>query len=96
MLSRLACSKAFINPVLVKSAIQNVPKGGQRQIFRTFANESRFQSRAERINERMSLKERAMAPAGPNAFAVGKGALAGGSLLGKFLEISQISKELII
>lgn len=30
----------------------------------------------------MSLKERAMAPAGPNAFAIGKGALAGGSALG--------------
>jgi hypothetical protein len=82
MLSRLACTKTFINPVLVKSAIQNAPKG-PRQMFRTFANESRFQSRAERINERMSLKERVMAPAGPNAFAVGKGALAGGSLLGE-------------
>lgn len=82
MLSRLACTKLFVNPILVKSAIQNAPKG-PRQVFRTFAQESRYQSRAERINERMSLKERAMAPAGPNAFAVGKGALAGGSLLGE-------------
>jgi hypothetical protein len=31
----------------------------------------------------MSLKERAMAPAGEGAFAIGKGALAGGSLFGK-------------
>lgn len=85
MLSRLACTKTFINPILVKSAIQNAPKG-PRQMFRTFANESKqYQTRAERINERMSLKERIMAPAGPNAFAVGKGALAGGSLLGKIL-----------
>jgi len=30
----------------------------------------------------MSLKERIMAPAGPNAFALGKGALAGGSAIG--------------
>jgi FtsH-binding integral membrane protein len=64
----------------VKSAIQNLPK--QRQVFRSFAEDARFKTRAERINERMSLKERAMAPAGPNAFAIGKGALAGGSALG--------------
>ena len=82
MLSRLACTKTFFNPVLIKSALQNVPKS-QRQIFRTFAEESKFKTRAERINERMSLKERVMAPAGPNAFAMGKGALAGGSLLGE-------------
>ena len=81
MLSRLACTKTFINPILVKSAIQNAPKS-QKQIFRTFAQESRYQTRAERINQRMSLKERAMAPAGPNSFAIGRGALAGGSLIG--------------
>lgn len=80
MLSRLACTRITINPVFVKSAIQNLPKN--RQIFRQFAEDARFKTRAERINEKMSLRERAMAPAGPNAFAIGKGALAGGSLLG--------------
>lgn len=61
MLSRLACSKVFISPTLLKSAIQNVPR---RQVLRTFAEESKFKTRSERINEKMSLKERAMAPAG--------------------------------
>lgn len=61
MLSRLACSKSFITPSLLKSAIQNVPR---RQVLRTFAEESKFKTRSERIGERMTLKERAMAPPG--------------------------------
>lgn len=61
MLSRLTCTKTFITPALLKSAIQNVPR---RQVLRTFAEESKFRSRSERISEKMSLKERAMAPPG--------------------------------
>lgn len=70
----------MINPTLIKSAIQNVPT--KRQIFRTFAEDTRFKTRAERINEKLSLKERAMAPPGPKAFAIGRGAVAGGAALG--------------
>jgi growth hormone-inducible transmembrane protein len=81
MLSRLVCNRTLINPVLIKSAIQNLPKT-RKTFIRKFAEDARFKTRSERINEKISLKERAMAPAGPNAFAVGKGALAGGSLLG--------------
>jgi hypothetical protein len=66
MLSRLACTKNIINPTLLKSAIQNVPR--RQQIFRQFAEDSRFKTRAERINEKMSLKERAMAPPGELLF----------------------------
>lgn len=61
MLSRLASSKTFITPSLLKSAIQHVPR---RQVLRTFAEESKFKTRTERINERVTLKERIMAPAG--------------------------------
>lgn len=61
MLSRLACTKSFISPTLLKSAIQNVPR---RQVLRTFAEETKFKTRSERINERLTLKERIMAPAG--------------------------------
>lgn len=64
MLSRLACTKTFISPALLKSAIQNVPR---RQVLRNFAEDAKFKTRAERINERMSLKERAMAPPGEDA-----------------------------
>lgn len=80
MLSRLACTRSMVNPTLIKSALQNVPS--KRQIFRTFAEESRFKTRSERINEKLSLRERAMAPPGPNAYSIGKGALAGGAALG--------------
>ena len=64
MLSRLAVTTTRFNPVFIKSAIQNLPKN--RQIVRQFAEDAKFRTRSERINERMSLKERAMAPAGPN------------------------------
>lgn len=68
MLSRLACTKSFVNPSLFKSGIQvNVPR---RQVFRTFAEESKFKTRSERINEKMSLKERIMAPAGNDVISL--------------------------
>ena len=62
MLSRLACTKSFINPTILKSAIQNVPR--RQQIFRTFAEETKFKTRSERISDKLTLKERAMAPPG--------------------------------
>lgn len=64
MFSRLACTKISINPALLKSAIQNLPRN--RQIVRQFAEDARFKTRSERINERLSLREKIMAPAGPN------------------------------
>ncbi|CAG2202006.1 DERP2 [Mytilus edulis] len=45
-----------------------------------YANETRTATR--RAAKRRSLKEIAMAPAGPGAFSVGKGLVAGGSVLG--------------
>uniref|UniRef100_U5EQS8 Putative growth hormone-induced protein n=1 Tax=Corethrella appendiculata TaxID=1370023 RepID=U5EQS8_9DIPT len=79
MLSRLACSNRFlISPTLLKSAIQNVPK--RQQVFRQFTRDNR--ETFTRTRERMTIKERAMAPPGPNAYSIGKGALAGGSALG--------------
>lgn len=92
MLSRLVCTRIVINTSFLKSAIQNVPK--QRQIIRNFAEDVKFKTRSERINERMSLKDRAMAPAGWKSFAIGKGALAGGSALGNLMKI--IASQLVL
>lgn len=69
MLSRLALTTTRINPVFIKSAIQNLPKN-RHTIVRQFAEDAKFRTRSERINERMSLKERAMAPAGPNGMLI--------------------------
>ncbi|KFB47823.1 AGAP009883-PA-like protein [Anopheles sinensis] len=83
MLSRLACGRQLVSPTLLKSALQTVPK--RQPVFRQYArdvkggsNTTQWTARAER----MSLRERAMAPPGPNAYAIGKGALAGGAALG--------------
>lgn len=83
MLSRLACGRQLVSPTLLKSALQTVPK--RQPVFRQYArdvkggsNTTGWTARAER----MSLRERAMAPPGPNAYAIGKGALAGGAALG--------------
>ncbi|EAL39226.3 AGAP009883-PA [Anopheles gambiae str. PEST] len=88
MLSRLACGRPFVSSALIKSALQTVPKRPQLQpVFRQYARDvkggsspgtSSWTSRAER----MTLRERAMAPPGPNAYAIGKGAVAGGAALG--------------
>jgi len=80
MLSRLVCTKSIVTTSLLRNAIQHVPR--RQQFVRKFAEESKFRTRAERINEKISLKERIMAPAGKNAFAMGKGALVGGSAIG--------------
>lgn len=84
MLSRLVRGSQLVSPALLKSALQTVPKR-QQQAFRHYArdvkgggNATGWTARAER----MSLRDRAMAPPGPNAYSIGKGALAGGAALG--------------
>lgn len=110
MLSRLALAPPIISSTFVRSNVrQFAPRS--RIIIRQFQNDSRQtinKTRAERIAERQTgtgqtLKEKILAPAGPNgnkknedffnfqknlllflviiAFALGKGALAGGSAL---------------
>lgn len=84
MLSRLACSgRTFAAAPLLQSALQQVPK--RQQVIRQYAREVKgggsgasWTARAER----QTLRERAMAPPGPNAYSLGKGALAGGAALG--------------
>lgn len=64
MLSRLVCGRSFVSSSLVKNAFQNVPR--RQQFVRKFAEDAKFKTRTERINERMTLRERAMAPPGKN------------------------------
>lgn len=82
MLSRLIVqSQPMISMALAGRNIQKMPI--RQQIIRQFNRDSRETiTRTERITHRQTLKERIMAPAGPNAFSVGKGALIGGSALG--------------
>jgi len=87
MLSRLVMgSSPIISASLVRKSLQGVPL--RNQVYRQFQRESRgetvFKTRSERVAERQgqSLKERAMGPPGPNAYAIGKGAAAGASVIG--------------
>jgi FtsH-binding integral membrane protein len=107
MLSRLVCGRTIISASLLKNAIQNATTKPNSQFniqIRKFSDGPRFRTRAERIVERPTLKERAMAPpgnypssklvkyprncvifyfiSGPNAYGIGKGALAGGAAIG--------------
>ncbi|XP_059615318.1 growth hormone-inducible transmembrane protein-like [Phlebotomus argentipes] len=83
MLSRLVLSGSCVS----KSAFNAAPIRQHSLIIRQFGRDAREQAR-EGFSSRMgartrpSLKERLMAPAGPNAFSMGKGALVGGSALG--------------
>lgn len=84
MLSRLACTgRTIATAPLLKSALQQVPR--RQPVTRQYAREVKgggsgasWTTRAER----QTLRERAMAPPGPNAYSLGKGALAGGAALG--------------
>ncbi|XP_055614405.1 growth hormone-inducible transmembrane protein-like [Uranotaenia lowii] len=84
MLSRFACSsRTFVSAPLLRSALQqNVPR--RQPIVREYARnvkgsgENSWTARAER----QTLRDKAMAPPGPGAYALGKGALAGGAALG--------------
>lgn len=79
MLSRLCVNNSVLNSVatLRSAGPQNlIPKN---YVLRTYARESRTRIETK-VNP--TLWERAMAPAGPNAFGIGKGALAGASAVG--------------
>lgn len=79
MLSRLVSSKPLFTASLCKTFIQNVPK--QQQQLRFFARPGRPNVVRTEIKE-MSLKERLLSPPSSNAYSIGKGALAGGAILG--------------
>ncbi|VDI16985.1 Hypothetical predicted protein [Mytilus galloprovincialis] len=64
----------FAKPSLLRPTKNNMAR------FQMYANETKTATR--RAAKRRSLKEIAMAPAGPGAFSVGKGLVAGGSVLG--------------
>lgn len=55
------------SPMLFRSAIQQIPKRNQLLVrqFQRDAKEA-FQTRSQRIAERQTLREKIMAPAGPN------------------------------
>uniref|UniRef100_A0A0K8TSG9 Putative growth hormone-induced protein n=1 Tax=Tabanus bromius TaxID=304241 RepID=A0A0K8TSG9_TABBR len=78
MLSRLVLGRPILSASLVKSALRPISR--HEPLIRQFARDSR--ESVTRARARPTLKERIMAPAGPNAFALGKGALAGGSVIG--------------
>lgn len=64
MLSRLACSHSLLSASFLKESLKHVPK--QRQMFRNYARETRDQMASRTRSERMTLRERAMAPPGEN------------------------------
>ncbi|KAJ8952269.1 hypothetical protein NQ318_007436 [Aromia moschata] len=80
-MAMMLASRLCKTSVLQRSALTQL-KNANTNVYRTFANEERgaLTKTAKRV--RPSLKERIMAPAGDTAFNIGKGALAGGSLLG--------------
>jgi len=52
----------------------------RQEIIRLFGNDSR--ERVSHVARRKTLKERIMAPGGEAAFSIGKGAIAGGAVVG--------------
>uniref|UniRef100_A0A6B2E8Z8 Putative growth hormone-induced protein n=1 Tax=Phlebotomus kandelakii TaxID=1109342 RepID=A0A6B2E8Z8_9DIPT len=83
MLSRLVLSGPSAMGALARSSFHAPPIKPCSLIVRQFGRETRGNvSSRMGARTRPSLKERLMAPAGPNAFNLGKGALAGGSALG--------------
>lgn len=81
MLSRLACSgRILASASLIQPALQQVPR--RTQLMRYYARDVKGGTNWTTRAERQTLRERAMAPPGPNAYSLGKGALAGGAALG--------------
>lgn len=81
MLSRLVCNgRIFSSALTVKSTFQQVSR--RPQLVRYYGREVKGGTNWAARTERQSLRERAMAPPGPNAYSIGKGALAGGAALG--------------
>lgn len=71
MLSRLVCGRTTVlNTSFLKNALQNVSTKNQFVPVRKYASNpgTGFRTRAERIAERQTLKERAMAPPGKDAY----------------------------
>lgn len=67
MLSRLALGKPLLTTSLVKHAIDHVPRSQKSMILRQFQRDARSgYTRTQLRTERQTLKERIMAPAGPN------------------------------
>lgn len=71
------CSKPLISHVVVKQSLNSYGN----TMGRTFARDSREAFTRARIRN-PTLRERLMAPAGPAAFNIGRGALAGGAAVG--------------
>ncbi|CAG9814082.1 unnamed protein product [Phaedon cochleariae] len=67
-------------PVFQKAALLRQPQ--VQNVYRTFADEGRDALARAARRRQATLKEKLMAPAGDTAFNLGKGALAGGSVLG--------------
>ncbi|XP_030760157.1 growth hormone-inducible transmembrane protein-like isoform X1 [Sitophilus oryzae] len=65
-------------PAIKRSFIKQLPA---RAFTRTYANEGR-DALAREARRKATLKEKAMAPAGETAFSLGKGAVAGASVVG--------------
>lgn len=65
-------------PVLKKSFIKQIPS---RAVARTYTNEGR-DAMARAARREATLKEKVMAPAGEAAFGIGRGAVAGGAVVG--------------
>ncbi|KAJ8972584.1 hypothetical protein NQ314_000112 [Rhamnusium bicolor] len=65
-------------PTLQKSALKQFQTVN---VYRTFADEGR-DAMARSARRRTTLKEKIMAPAGDTAFNIGKGAVAGGAIIG--------------
>lgn len=81
MLLRVALGRPVLTTSLAKTTFQ-VNFRQQPLLLRQFARDSRGSYIRTQLKQKPTLKERILAPAGPNAFAIGKGALAGGSVLG--------------
>lgn len=73
--SRLCRAPTLQKSNLVLRQFQN------NNVYRTFANDGK-ETITRTARRRTTLKEKIMAPAGDTAFNIGKGALAGGSILG--------------
>lgn len=67
MLSKLVMGTAAFSPMAFRSAIQQLPKRNQF-LVRQFQRDAKegFQTRTQRIAEKQTLRERMMAPPGPN------------------------------
>ncbi|XP_048518666.1 growth hormone-inducible transmembrane protein isoform X2 [Dendroctonus ponderosae] len=77
-MSLMLASRLCRAPVFQRSLINQLPS---RAVARTYANEGR-DAVAREARRKATLKERAMAPSSGTAFNIGKGAVAGGSVLG--------------